>query len=82
MRQRKRFGSNEKVIAKTEVYFEPKDKSFYEKGIEMLEKRWNECITLEGDYVGESSRILPKSCYFISNPTNLLSDVLHYCLST
>ena len=41
------------VIAETEPYFEVKDKSFYKKGTEMLEKRWNECITLEGDYVEE-----------------------------
>lgn len=53
MLQGKRFGSNEEVIAETEAYFEAKDKSFYKKGIEMLEKRWNECITLEGDYVDE-----------------------------
>ena len=42
-----------KMIAKTEAYFEAKDKSFHKKGIEMLEKHWNECITLEGDYVNE-----------------------------
>ena len=41
--QGKRFGSNEEVIAKTEVYFESKDESFYKKGIEKLEKLWNEC---------------------------------------
>ena len=41
------------MIAETEPYFEVKDKSFYKKGTEMLEKRWNECITLEGDYVEE-----------------------------
>ena len=51
MLQGKRFGSNEEVIAKTEVYFESKDESFYKKGIEKLEKRWNEYITLEGNYV-------------------------------
>ena len=33
----KRFGSNEEVIAETKTYFETKDKSFYKKGIEMLE---------------------------------------------
>ena len=37
----------------------------------------HECITLEGDYVDERSRILPRSCRFISHPTNLLSDVLY-----
>jgi len=50
---RKRFGSNEEVIAETEAYFEAKDISFYKTGIEMLEKRYNECIALEGNYVDE-----------------------------
>ena len=49
MLQGKIFGSNEEVISKTEA----KDKSFYKKGIKMLEKCWNQCITLEGDYVDE-----------------------------
>ena len=34
------------VISETEAYFESKDESFYKNGIEILEKRWNECITL------------------------------------
>ena len=37
MLQGKRFGSNEEVISETEAYFEAKDKSFYKKGIELLE---------------------------------------------
>lgn len=49
----KRFSSNEEVIAETEAYFEAKDKSFYKKGIEMLERRWTDCITLERMYVDE-----------------------------
>ena len=53
MLQGKSFGSNEEVITETEVYFESKDESFYKKGIENLEKHWNECITLEGNYVDE-----------------------------
>ena len=51
MLQVKRFGSNEEVLAKTVAYFESKDESFYKKGIEKLEKCWNECITLERNYV-------------------------------
>ena len=51
MFQGKKFDPNEEVIAKTEAYFESKDESFYKKSIEKLEKRWNECITLEGNYV-------------------------------
>lgn len=53
MLQGKRFGSNEEVIAETEAYFEAKDNFFYKHGIEKLEKRWNDCITLKGDYVDE-----------------------------
>ena len=53
MLQGKRFSFNKEVISETEVYFEAKDKSFYEKGIKLLEKCWNQCITLEGDYVDE-----------------------------
>ena len=51
--QGKRFSSNEEVIAETEAYFEAKDKSFYKHGIEKLEKRWNDGIALEGDYIDE-----------------------------
>ena len=51
--QGKRFGSNEEVIAETEACFKSKDESLYIKGIEKLEKCWNECITLEGNYVDE-----------------------------
>ena len=53
MLQGKRFGSNEELIAETETYFENKDESFYKKGIEKLDKSWNECITLEGNYVDQ-----------------------------
>ena len=49
----KRFGSNEEVISETEVYFEAKDKSFNQKGIKLLEKNCNQCITLEEDYIDE-----------------------------
>ena len=53
MFQGKRFGSIEEVILETEAYFKAKDKSFYKKGIELLEKCWNQYIILEGDYVDE-----------------------------
>ena len=53
MLQGKRFGSNKEMISETEEYFEAKDKSFYNKSIELLEKCWNQRITLEGDYVDE-----------------------------
>ena len=53
MLQGKRFVSNDEVIAETNAYFGAKNKSFYTPVIEKLEKRWNECISLEGDYVNE-----------------------------
>ncbi|XP_049820041.1 protein GVQW3-like [Aethina tumida] len=53
MLQGRKFGSNEEVIAETESYLEAKDKSFYKHGIEMLERRWNDCITLKVDYIDE-----------------------------
>ena len=49
----KRFGYNEEVISETEAYFEAKDRSFYKNSIELLEKHWNQCITLEGDHIEE-----------------------------
>ena len=49
MVQGKRFGFNEEVISEAEA----KDKSFKKKVIKLLEKHWNESITLERDYVDE-----------------------------
>ena len=48
MLQGKRFSSDDEIIAATEPYFEAKGKSFYKKCIESLEKRWNDCIAMEG----------------------------------
>lgn len=53
MLQGTRFHSNSEVEAQTMAYFEELSKSFYKKGIEMLENRWNRCIELKGDYVEE-----------------------------
>ena len=53
MLQEKRFGSNEEVIAETEVYFVAKDKSFYKHASERLKKRWNDSIALRGDQIYE-----------------------------
>ena len=44
----KKFGSSEEVISETVTYFKAKDKSFYKKGIKLLEKCWNQCI-IQGD---------------------------------
>lgn len=45
------LGLNEEVIAKTEVYFQAKKKSYYKNGITILEGRNSQCITLERNYV-------------------------------
>ena len=76
MLQGKRFYSNEEVITETNAYFEAKDKSFYKKCIEVLEKRWTDCVAFEGDYVSEYSRVLPKKCVFPSQSQDLLIHVL------
>ena len=61
MLQGKRFGSNEKVIPETEDYFESKDESFYKKGNEKLEKRWNECRIMLKNKV----EFLEKTVFFL-----------------
>ena len=48
---RKKFKSNDEVIAETEAYFDEKEKSYYKSGIEKLENRYTLCIALEGNYV-------------------------------
>ena len=40
----KRFGTNEEVIAETDEYLQTIYKSFFKKGVEKLENRWNNCI--------------------------------------
>ncbi|KAF7266367.1 hypothetical protein GWI33_020392 [Rhynchophorus ferrugineus] len=48
----KKFSSNgEEVIAESVAYFAAKDKSYHKNGIEKLERRYNKCINLEGNYV-------------------------------
>ena len=47
----KRFMSNEDIIAKTDAYFETFPKSYFMDGLKKLEKRWEKCIELKGDYV-------------------------------
>ena len=53
MLQGKKFDSNEEVISENEAYFVVQNKSFDKKGIELLEKRWNQNITRVGDNVDE-----------------------------
>ena len=68
MLQGKIFGSNEQVIAVNEGHFEAKDKSFYKHGIEKLEKRWNNCIALEGDYLMNKNEFCKTNVVFLVSP--------------
>ena len=49
----KGFGSNIEVISEMEVYFEAIDKLFNKKCFELLEKCWNQYITVEEDDIDE-----------------------------
>jgi len=46
-----RFSSNPEAIAAVEGYFADLTKNHYRDGIMALERRWNKCISLKGDYV-------------------------------
>jgi hypothetical protein len=46
-----RFSSNQEAIAAVEGYFTDLTKNHYRDGIMALERRWNKCISVKGDYV-------------------------------
>jgi hypothetical protein len=46
-----RFSSNQEAVAAVEGYFADLTKNHYRDGIMGLERRWNKCISLKGDYV-------------------------------
>ena len=64
----KKFNVVEEVIAKTEAYFEAKDKAICKNGIETLYDRYNHCIALEGNYIELKNQILSKKCFFLCKP--------------
>ena len=47
----RRFHSDPELKAAVEGWFEEQNSEFYEKGITALEKRWEKCIRIQGDYV-------------------------------
>lgn len=53
MLKRKIFESNEEVTINTDVSFAAKEKSFYRKAIEMLQKHWSDFMAPQGNYVNE-----------------------------
>ncbi|KAJ0169391.1 hypothetical protein K1T71_014978 [Dendrolimus kikuchii] len=68
MLQRKRFYSNEEVIAETNAYFEANNKSFYKKGIQMLEKRWTDCMLLKETILMSKVEFSQKNVFSLVSP--------------
>ena len=66
--QGKRSGANHKVNTETEAYFESKDESFHKKGIEKLENRCNECITLKEIMLMNKVEFLERTVFFFVKP--------------
>ena len=46
-----KFDSDTDVIGAVNAFFEGQDKSWYNSGISLLEKRWSKCVALKSDYV-------------------------------
>ncbi|CAK9827626.1 Mariner Mos1 transposase [Anthophora retusa] len=47
----KKFGSNEEVKIQVQMWLRQQPKEFYTRGIRKLEERWDECVSVGGDYV-------------------------------
>ena len=45
------FSNDNDVIASVEVFLQGQDKLFYKAGLQKLQKLWNKCIEVGGDYV-------------------------------
>lgn len=46
-----KFNSDDEVMTAVEEFFCDQNPEFFEKGITMLEHRWNKCLQVHGDYV-------------------------------
>ena len=46
-----RFTSNDEVVAAVDGYFVDLSELHFNGGIELLEKRWNKCVKVSGDYI-------------------------------
>jgi len=46
-----KFATNAEVITAVNDYFSTQDGSFFSNGIKALEKRWEKCVAIQGDYV-------------------------------
>ncbi|KAJ7345861.1 hypothetical protein JRQ81_001811 [Phrynocephalus forsythii] len=47
----RRFDDREDVIFEVEQWFSSKVEDFYKEGLKQFEKRWQKCLTLQGDYM-------------------------------
>ena len=60
-----RFSNDEEVMSAVNGYFEEQDSSYYKKGIELIEHRWENFIELKGDYVEKINIFFPKFLCFL-----------------
>ena len=47
----KHYGTNDDVKAAVDDYFDTLPKSFFFEGLQKLQKRWEKCIAVQGDYI-------------------------------
>lgn len=47
----RRFDDREDAIFEVEQWFSSKAEDFYKEGLKQVKKRWQKCVTLQGDYV-------------------------------
>ncbi|KAJ7344747.1 hypothetical protein JRQ81_000697 [Phrynocephalus forsythii] len=47
----RRFDDREDVIFEVEQCFSSKAEAFYKEGLKQVKKRWQKCVTLQGDYM-------------------------------
>lgn len=47
----KKFSTNDEVMCAVNEWFDTVEQNFFQDAIEMLERRWEKCVELRGDYV-------------------------------
>ena len=45
------YASDNDIIQSVEDFLEVQEELFYQTGIQKMQKRWNKCIEVQGDYV-------------------------------
>lgn len=50
----RRFDDTDEVIQEVEQWFSTQSEEFYNEGMRSIKKRWEKCVSLDGDYVEKS----------------------------